>query len=379
MSSIPCHNPARPGRRRVAAVLVLAGCLVHVPAQAQDWFLFQGIFDAELFETNTDSYRLTRNDGDIAALGRLQLWTAFQITPELQAYALGQVEVDNFDGSASAESNLEQLALRYTRKSAPWITVEAGKILSPAATYSERRLSTQNPLIGQPYLYTAGYPLGVKMSGSTGWFDYQAALLDPSGIDTQYRAIEPDSAFRPEFGFGVTPFTGLRFGMTWSKGPYLGHQINDDLPLGDHWRDYDERVTGIDFQFSRGYLELNGQALRTRRDVPYREPVKDTTWFLELKYTLMPRLYVAARYQGVEASYVDYHDYGYWYHQTQKFKSLEAGFGYRFSRDLLLKLVFETERPDHPDGYYGPNGRGRAVGMQISWAFDVVSLLSDEP
>lgn len=362
-----------------AAVLVLTGWLAAEEARAQDWFLFQGILDAELFDTNTESSRLTRNDGDLAALGRLQLWTAFQISPELQAYALGQVEVDNFDGSGSTDSNLEQLALRYTRHSAPWLSVEAGKILSPTATYSERRLSTQNPLIGQPYLYTSGYPLGVKLSGSAGWFDYQAALLDPSGNDVEYRTIDPDSAFRPELGFGVTPFVGLRFGMTWSKGPYLNNEISDDLLPGDHWRDFDERLTGFDFQFSRGYLEFNGQVLRTRRDVPYDENAEDTTWFLELKYTLTPRLYVAARYQGVEASYVDYDEYGYWYHETQKFKSLEAGFGYRFSPDLLFKLVFETERADYPDSYYGPEGRGRAVGMQISWAFDVVSLLSDEP
>jgi len=369
-----------PGRRPVAALLALAGWLASAPADAQDWFLLQGIVDAELFETDTGSPLLTRNEGDTAALGRLQLWTAFQLSPSLQLYAQGQAEASNYEGYGETGSDLDQLAIRYTRQSAPWLYFEAGKILSPLAAYSERRLSTRNPLIGQPYLYTRAYPWGAKIVGSADWFDYQLAWVDPSRSDGDYQVIEPDPAFRPVLSAGVTPFTGLRFGLSWTRGPYLNREVENHLPAGSRWRDFDQDVVGLDFQFSRGYLEFNGQLLRTGHEVPGHEAdPEDLSYFLELKYTWTPRLYGALRYHDVELSYVDYPAYGYWRTEARKFRALEVGIGYRFNPELLLKVVYQAddwEGYGYGYGYYGNPG-GRALGMQLSWSFDLLSLLED--
>jgi len=362
------------------AAVGLVGPVASPLACAQDWYLVHGIVDAELFDTDTDSPALTRNDGDLAALGRLQLWTAFQLSPTLQFYARGQIEADTFDGSGQVDADLEQAALRYTRLSAPWLMIEAGKILSPTAAYADRRLSTQNPLIGQPHLYATGYPWGAKIVGSAGWFDYQAAWIDPSDTDPDYQAIEPDRAYRPALAAGVTPFTGLRFGLSWTQGPYLNRETNDHLPGGRQWRDYDQRAVGFDLQFSRGYLEINGQLMRTQYDVPYHDPAPDdSTYWLELKYTWTPRLYGAVRYQGVEVTYVGLPEYHYWYTGARKFNALEAGLGYRFSPDLLLKLTYQTDHWDEPDYGDAAHATGNALGLQLSWFFDLVSLLADEP
>jgi len=361
-------------------LIVLVGCAASRAADARDWFLMQGIVDTELYETDTASSLLTRNDGDLAALGRLQLWTAFQLTSSLQLYALGEARTDNFGGDWENSSDLTQLVLRYNRQSAPWLFVEAGKILSPLDAYSDRLLSTQNPLIGKPILYSTGYPWGAKVVGSAGRFDYQAALVDPAGSDSDYQSIEPDSAFRPALGFGVTAFTGLRIGLSWTQGPYLNDDITRYLPAGRSWRDYEQRVRGVDFQFSRGYLEFNGQLLQTRYDVPYHDETgDDTAYYLELKYTWSPRVYSALRYQDIEASDVSYRQYRYWYTEARKFRMLEVGLGYRFSPDLLLKAAYQTDRWDATDYDYAPNARGHALGLQLSWHFDLVSLWSDEP
>jgi len=358
----------------------LCTCLASPAADAGDWYLFQGIFDGELYSTDTDSSLLTRNDGDVAVLGRLQIWAAFQLAPSWQFYARGELESDNFEGYGETDSDLEQVALRYTHRASPWLYVEAGKILSPLVAYSDRRLSNQNPLIGQPYLYTSGYPRGARLVGAVGWFDYQLAWIDPSGEDPAYQAIEPDSAFRPALGAGVTPFTGLRFGLSWTEGPYLAGEVADDLPQGVHWRDYDQRVLGFDVQFSRGYLELNGQWLRNEYELPYGNSDTDySSYYLELKYTWTPRLYSAVRYQSVEASYVDYPHYHRWYVETDSFNLLEIGLGYRFSPDLLLKAVYEIDHREDPGYAYGASASGHAVGLQLSWFFDLVSLLSDPP
>lgn len=376
-------DTAAPANHLNAGLFVLVGCLVcpvvSPVAWAQDWYLVQGIVDAELYDTDTDSPVLTRNDGDLAALGRLQLWTAFQLSPTLQLYAQGKIEADNFDGSGRMDSDLEQVALRYTRQSAPWLMLEAGKILSPLAAYSDRHLSTQNPLIGQPYLYATGYPWGAKVVGSAGWFDYQAAWIDPSDTDPGYQAIEPDRAFRPALAAGVTPLTGLRLGLSWTQGPYLNRETNDKLPSGRQWRDYEQRALGFDVQFSRGYLEFNGQLMRTDHEVPYHDPAPDdSTYWLELKYTWTPRLYGAVRYQGVEVTYVGAPEYHYWYTENRKFNALEVGLGYRFSPNLLLKVAYQADRWDETDYGYASHATGHALGLQLSWFFDLVSLFADE-
>lgn len=383
------RNTTEPARFLLAGILVLAaglvGTLASPVACARDWYLVEGILDAEVYDTDTGSPVLARNDGDLAVLGRLQLWTAFQLSPTLQFYARSEFEADNFDGSGDVDSDLEQVALRYTRLSAPWLMIEAGKILSPMAAYTERQLSTQNPLIGQPYLYTAAYPWGAKIVGSAGWFDYQAAWINPSDTapdydsDKDYGAIEPDRAFRPALAAGVTPLTGLRFGLSWTQGPYLNRASNDNLPGGRGWRDYKQRAFGFDVQFSRGYLEFNGQLMRTHYEVPYHDSVPDdSTYWLELKYTWTPRLYGAVRYQHVEATYVGDPDYHYWYTETRRFNALEVGLGYRLSPGLLLKVAYQTDHWDKPDYGYASQATGHAVGLQLSWSFDLVSLLADE-
>ena len=378
------RTTAAPAGPLLAGLLVLAGSLAGLLpsplACAQDWYLVQGILDAEAYDSDADSPILTRNEGDLAVLGRLQLWTAFQLSPTLQFYAQGEIEADNFTGTGDVDSDLEQVALRYTRLSAPWLMIEAGKILSPTAAYTERQLSTQNPLIGEPFLYTAAYPWGAKIVGSVGWFDYQAAWIDPDDTDPDYAAIEPDSAFRPALAAGVTPMTGLRFGLSWTEGPYLNRASNDHLPGGRQWRDYEQRALGLDVQFSRGYLEFNGQLLRTHYEVPYYRSVpEDSAYWLELKYTWTPRLYGAVRYQHVEATYVGEPEYHYWYTETREFNAVEIGLGYRFSPDLLLKIAYQTDHWDRPDYGYAVHATGHALGAQLSWSFDLVSLLADEP
>ena len=80
----------------VAIVLVAAA---PAAARGQGSVLLQGIADGEFWSTNARSNLLTRNDGQLAGLGRLQLWGAMEVWPKLVAYAQGTVEA----GSARYE------------------------------------------------------------------------------------------------------------------------------------------------------------------------------------------------------------------------------------------------------------------------------------
>jgi len=377
----------RSSKSRIVARGLLTGGLallcgvLNAPISAQERFLVQGIFDGELYKTGDDSGLLSRNDGDVSVLGRLQLWSAFQISRGWQIYAMGEIETDGSSGNRLTETNLEQIAFRYTSKSAAWF-LEAGKILSPLNAYSDRQLSTTNPLIGQSYIYSSSYPWGVQAAGSTGILDYRAALLDRPDINPELSSIDPDSALRPAFGMGVTPFTGLRFGLSWTRGPYLYRDLNDHLPSGISWRDFDLRIAGFDVQFSRGYFELNGQLVFSEYELPFGNGSPDyTSYYLELKYTWTPRFYGALRFQKLETAYGDQADYLYRPVRPGELSDLEVGVGYRFTPNILFKAAYRT---DHwsvkPEPRY-PIADGHSVAVQLSCFFDLglwFSELSDD-
>jgi len=344
----------------------------------QQRYLVEGIFDAELYLTDPDSLLLSRNEGDLATLGRLQLWSAFQISPGLQIYALAEVETDNSSGARETEAEIEQFALRYTSQSSPYYFLEAGKILSPLAAYPNRHLSTQNPLIRQPYIFSTTYPVGVQVAGSSGWFDYRAAVLDLPDFNPEYLVAEPDSAFRPALGFGVTPFTGLRFGFTYTKGPYLNRQLDAYLPPGTDWHDFDQRVLGFDFQFSRGYLELNGQLVNSRYEVPFHDQrTDDTSYYLELKYTWTPRLYGAARYGNYQAAFISHTGDLSWVAPSRKYSDLEVGLGYRFSSNTLFKVAYSYDHWNTEDTSEDVFRNGHSLGLQLSYNFDLGSWFAE--
>ena len=76
---------------------------------AQQRFLLEGILDAELHRTDEDSILLSRNEGDTVTMGRLQVWSAFQMTASLQMYLLAEFETDNSSGERHNESEIEQI------------------------------------------------------------------------------------------------------------------------------------------------------------------------------------------------------------------------------------------------------------------------------
>lgn len=364
-------NNKAASRHLVTWVLALLCNLTSTLTIAQERILIEGIFDTELHNTDAHSRLLSRNDGDFSILGRLQLWSAMQVSPDVQIYGLVEIETDDSSGKRDTEAELEQFALRYSSRSSPYFFLEAGKILSPLGAYSNRHLSTQNPLIGQPYIYITSYPLGVQAAGSSGWLDYRAALVDQPDIKPEFIPVDPDSDFRPALGFGVTPFPQLRFGFSYTKGPYLNDQLKAYLPSGTGWRDFDQRVIGFDFQYSRGYLEFNGQLVVSRYDVPFQsEDTDDTSYYLELKYTWTPRFYGAMRYGNYNETLINPTGDPSRDSQSIEFHDLEIGLGYRFSPDTLLKVAYRYDDWDNRAGWENSMENGHSLSLQLSHQFD---------
>ena len=238
-------------------------------------------------------------------MARLQLWSAYQLSDNWQIYGLVELEADDASGSWGSEFEVEQLAVRYTRPEAPYIVVEAGRILGPISVFANWHLSDQNPLIGELDTHPTTYPEGIQVSGSHKKFDYRVAYIDQPDFYADDEELEPDSAFRPVVGVGYSPFLGLRLGASWTEGPFLSRFYDDFLPEDVSWRDFDQSVIGFDFKYSKGYLELNGEWSQKEYQLPFLDPdLEEINYFVELKYTITPRLYAAARLQVLDRSLI---------------------------------------------------------------------------
>lgn len=347
---------------------------------AEDRLLLEGILDGEVFRRDFDPAVLYGNESETFTAARLQLWSAAQISPSLQAFAFAEAETYGSSGERDTEVELQQYALRYSSNSEHYYYIEAGKFLSPFNAYLVYYLSTQNPLIGHPIGDYSTYPLGIQAAGSADWFDFRAAMVDLPPASPEYLMGAPDSAFRPELGFGVTPMTGLRIGVAYSKGPYLNRESGEYLPAGSDWKSFDQRLFDVDFQFSRGYAELNGAVIFSRYEVPFHNQKVDyTNAFVELKYTWTPRLFSAVRLQIIEYPFVSYLGDMAWQAGGGTVHDMEIGLGYRFGPDTLLKVDYRFDhwKAQSYQGYIYPDGH--SLGLQLSHQFDVRSWFSNRP
>jgi hypothetical protein len=359
---------------RSAVLLVAAVSLASAPpASAEGGVLVKGLLDAELFDTDAGSRLLSENEGEMGGQGRLRILAAADFGAGFQAFAIGRLEGGDASEYGETETDLDQAFARYTFGASRTTTIDAGKITVPFGNFSKRYLSNVNPLIGHPDSYDVSYPLGVVLSGGGKRFDYRAAVLDQPLVNESY-VPEPSSAARPAVSFGVTPTTGARAGVYYTRGPYLGTEVEASIPAGASWRDYEQEIFGFEASFSRGYFELNADLAVASYEVPTLSDAHGTAWFVEPKYTFTPRLFAALRFERNDYPYIA--AFGpVWIAPNAVLYDAEAGVGWRFSPGLLLKAsyrrdrweVAEADQADFPEGY--------AVALQLSYDFDVTAWL----
>ncbi len=339
-------------------------------AQGDERFLLQGLTDVEGFKTDDGSRLLSRRDGH-AALGlRLRLWTAVRLGAGFSLVASGESE----GGTASEEGAyqaLEQGFLRWTGGRRAPVIVDAGKVSLPIGNFSQRYLSSVNPLIGTPDAYDVTYPVGVVVTARVARVDLRGAIVDkPLGNEKYVPAA--DSAMRPALEAGVTPIIGLRAAVYATRGPYLGDGVSPFLPPGTSWHDYLQEVEGAELALSRGYFELNADSAWSRYDVPSKaERSRGIAWYVEPKYTWTPRFFTALRLERNAYPYIAPVAPSAWIAADAAFYDLEIGGGWRVTPGLLVKASYRRDRWDVPESRKPSFPDGYAVAAQLSWVFDV--------
>jgi hypothetical protein len=364
----------RPGAR--AEIAWLGACVLAAGiarAQSADRTVVQGLQDLEVTKTDAGSLLLGKNDGATAAAGALRLWMAAELVSGLQGVVLGAVEGGKASDDPDTRASIEQAFLRYSSSGKAPVTIELGKVIGPFGNFNTRYLSNANPLIGAPDGYDVSYPVGLVVSGRVTRFDYRVALLDRPLANRKY--VPPaDGAARPGLELGVTPIIGLRIAAFATQGPYLGHRVESAIPSGQGWRDFDQRVAGVDLSFSRGYFELNGEGTFSAYQVPTRATdSRGRAWFIEPKYTWTPRFFTALRLERNDYPYIQPVNSSFWVAQNAAFYDVEVGAGWRFTSGLLLKASYRRDRWDPSPNPAFPFPNGYAVALQLSYSFDVKS------
>ncbi|HEY2026774.1 MAG TPA: hypothetical protein VGG78_07170 [Gemmatimonadaceae bacterium] len=360
---------------RVGRRISVTGLLCLAPfasVHAQGGFLMQGVVDGEAWKTDSASALLARNDGRAATLARLCTWAAAEPWTDVVLFGALEGETGRARPEAGSEVYLEQYGLRLLRSER--FVFQVGKMPHPVGVYASRHMSYRNPLIGDPDGYSLVYPLGASMSGSASIFDYRAGVVSLPLTHEGYTP-DPSPSPRPAVGFGVTPVTGVRIGASATVGPYLRSDLAPALLDGRSWRAYQQRVVAADAQISRGYLELFGEAAYGSYDVPGHVAANGLTYYVESKYTLTPRLYVAARVERNDYPFIAPLGGTQWTSSSSDFSDAELGTGFRVSASTLLKLSARADRWAPPRSPYAPSANGHALAMQVSRTFDVMDAI----
>lgn len=335
--------------------------------------MLQGVAVAEYWNTGTTSNLLSRNNGRPSGAAGLHVWGVVEPVNALVIHAL--LEAEQATGG-EAEAELEQYGVRYTRSRA--FVIDAGRIVSPIGAFAARRLADRNPLMMAPDAYPTQYPYGGQISGVVRWFDYRAAVMSLPAVHEGYTP-DPSHAVRPAVSVGITPYFGIRLGMSYTRGPYLNDSLTPTQLSQRSWRSYEQQVAATDLAASFGYAELHAEAAWSSYDVPGRaEPVEGFAYYVEGKYTVTPRIFLAARFQRNDYPFIDWIPAagGFWVANKTDFHDEEFGIGVRLTARALFKATYHQDvwqiTPQNAP-FVGPGDR--VFGAQLSYAFDAMEWL----
>jgi hypothetical protein len=292
----------------------------------------------------------------------------------------------------------------------PWpardLHVLAGKLPWAVGTWAPRTYADKNPLVGTPLLYsrhtslswlampagvdgllaaaghgdalgyaygTFGMPVvddsywdvGATLTGSERPFEYAIGVT--AGTPGWASVHEDDNRGRTVLGrVGVAPLPGLRAGVSAARGPYLGAWLRPALPAGRRVEDYDQRLLMADAEWSGGHVELRAEAARNGWRTPFAGTLGVDAGYVEAKLASPWGAYAAVRADAMRFGEVTDSAGARraWDADTDR---LEAGGGWRFTRSVTGKLVWQRTWIDATTTT--PSRRLELVAAQLVVAF----------
>lgn len=305
-----------------------------------------------------------------------------------------------------ARIQLDALAIT-TRLGTGWPNLEVGRFLSPFGRFSQRFLGPDNPLVGEPLIYTyatslstsqvpastadlltqrgqgtrsqfLGYAAsvrgqalqsniwylnGLKLGGNAGKLSYSAAVTND--------AISASDLFDPNdnkaltFHIGYKPDIAWQIGFSASTGAYLNRGIHDNpIALGVPIGDFTQDSFGVDVDYAAGPFSLFAEYVHNSWSTPFvGEDLETSGFFIEPRYKVMPGVSLVARFDALVFSDVST---GVlltpWEFDAMR---VEAGVLYNIERDLMVKATYQFNDTDATGG----DPRDNLIQAQIVGVF----------
>jgi hypothetical protein len=230
-------------------------------------------------------------------------------------------------------------------------------------------------LIGVPDTYSPVYPVGAMVTGDVGRMDYRVAAVS---LPLTHRDYVPrgGAALHPVAGVGYTPLTGLRIGVTATTGPYLNGDLSSAQTEGRAWQSYHLHQIASDIEYGVGHLDVRGEFDYASYDVPGRTAMIGRAGYLEGRYTVTPRLFIAARGEVNHYPFIRPVVPGVWVARRTDFSDGEAGLGVRVTESTLIKASYRWDKwAVTPANQAFVRPGGRAFAVQLSQSFDVMDWL----
>jgi hypothetical protein len=383
----------RCGSTALSGFLLLAVAFSPTPAASQTAVDLGGIVTLNFIDGGAAESPLRLNDGLPGFELYGDLFMNVRISDEVSAF----LELETWRGW---EVRLYSGSLTY-KISGMRLQIEAGKFAAPFGNFLPRRFAPQNFVYSYPLYneYRTGlaidnipgsnaallagrgkfnvgglamvarnaYITGVQFLGQLGAAGYHlglanGALSNPSHLSESKRLLLFGRLY-------VQPTIGLKIGVSAANGGYLNSALLKNTQPRLQPEKYGQTLAGVDVEYSRGYLVFYGEGVFSRWKSPLlRERLDALAFSVEMRYKILPRLFVAGRYGRIQFSEIaDLEDVDTdgklaapWEFPIWRF---EPAVGYNLSRHALVKAVWQINRTDRPAG--DPADNLAAIQMSV--------------
>lgn len=199
------------------------------------------------------------------------------------------------------------------------------------------------PFPGMPVVYEHWWDFGVGLIGSKQPFEFALGIENgtPSWPDP---TRDTNSGKGLQGRLGLTPSPALRFGVSGAYGPYLNSNLATPLAPGQRAEDYNQVLGMVDAEWTGGHFEVRGEGYHNTWQTPTVGDLGMAGFYAEAKMTLPAGFYVAGRYEIMRFDEVK-DSSGESKPWDTDWDRGEVGGGYRLSRGVLLKGVYQWNTP----------------------------------
>lgn len=302
--------------------------------------------------------------------------------------------LSNVRATAQEYLYVDYLAVRLTDLTPLHLNVQAGKFDMPFGNLGDRRYPRDNFFYGLPLIYEYStsiqnkvtseseilrqrgmgtglrlldggiYDIGAMVYGGFDIVRFAFAVSNGTVSEASYGAQNSNSDFGKIIRLAVVPMTGLTIGGAYGWGGYLyeqGQYTSGNETLSQ----YQQKTAELDASFSRGHFVFYGESVYSTWVVPFEnreESLGAFGYYLEGKYTIMPRLYAALRTSALSFDKVELN--GVQQRWDYNVTEWEGGIGYFVERNVVLKLIRRETRT-----YGGSKPKDNLTALQLAAAF----------